>query len=98
MRAVELAVYADDLCAEVAALSARAERARSRLRVAAIEREARRALASTTVAELEGRGIMGQHDEVSLRQELLELESAIDAIGELQGWVEAQLEDATSAA
>jgi hypothetical protein len=42
MRAVELAVYADALAGEAASRSARAERARSRLRPAAIEKAARR--------------------------------------------------------
>src|SRR5438093_317795 len=52
VRSVELAVYADDLCAEAAAFAARAERARSRLRAAALEREARRALRGETVLAL----------------------------------------------
>jgi len=36
MRGVDLAIYSDVLCAEAASLEARAERARSRLRQAAI--------------------------------------------------------------
>ena len=41
MRSVELAIYADQLAGEAASLAARAERARSRLRQAAIEKRAR---------------------------------------------------------
>ena len=92
MRAVELAIYADDLCAEAAALAARAERARSRLHAAALEREARRALRAETVEELERLGILGRHDEESLSTELADLEVALAAVAELQVWVEEQLE------
>jgi hypothetical protein len=98
VRSVELAVYADDLCAEAAAVAARAERARSRLRTAALEREARRALPPATVAELEALGLLGRHDERRLRDELAELEAALSAIGELQAWVEQALATTTSAA
>ena len=98
MRSVELAVYADDLCAEAAAFAARAERARSRLRAAALEREARRALRGETVLALESLGLLGRHDEASLRAELEELEAALAAIGELQAWVEEALAAATNAA
>ena len=41
MRGVDLAIYADALAGEAASLAARAERARSRLRQAAIEKRAR---------------------------------------------------------
>jgi len=92
VRSVELAVYADDLCAEASALAARAERARSRLRAAALEREARRSLSSETAARLESLGLLGRHDEPALRAELGELEDAVAAVAELQAWVEEQLE------
>ena len=49
MRGVDLAIYADVLCAEAASLEARAERARSRLRQAAIERRARAELTEIAV-------------------------------------------------
>jgi hypothetical protein len=95
VRSVELAVYADDLCAEAAALAARAERARSRLRVLALEREARRALSRAATARLEALGIIGRLDERTLRSELAELEDALEAVAELQAWVEEQLEIST---
>jgi hypothetical protein len=98
MRAVELAVYADALAGEAASLSARAERARSRLRQAAIERRARRELSEGSLDRLERLGLLGTIDERAVRAELLELEAALDALEELQGWVEAELEEATSAA
>jgi hypothetical protein len=91
VRSVELAVYADDLCAEASALAARAERARSRLRAAALEREARRSLSDETVEQLEVLGILGRHDERALRAELAELDQAYAAVAELQTWVEEQL-------
>ena len=91
MRSVELAVYADDLCAEAAAYAARAERGRSRLRAAALEREARRALRPETVTALESLGLLGRHDEATLRAEVDELEAALEAIAELQAWVEEAL-------
>jgi hypothetical protein len=53
MRSVDLAVYADSIAAEAAALCARLERARRRLRQAAIEREARLALPADAVRRLE---------------------------------------------
>ena len=42
MRSVDLAIYADALAGEAAAVAARVERARARLRESEIEREARR--------------------------------------------------------
>jgi Spy/CpxP family protein refolding chaperone len=98
MRAVELAVYADALAGEAASLSARAERARSRLRQAAIERRARGELTEKAIARLEALGVLGAVDERAARAELRELESALDALEELQSWVEAQLAEATNAA
>jgi hypothetical protein len=94
---VDLAVYADALAGEAAALTARAERIRSRLRQAAIERRARRELGRETVATLESLGLLVTADERSARGELRELDDALAALEELQAWVEEQLA-ATNAA
>ena len=97
MRAVELAVYADALAGEAASLSARAERARSRLRPAAIEKGARVELTAIAVQRLEALGLLGAIDEPAARAELRELEAALDALEELQSWVEGELEAVTAA-
>ena len=97
MRAVELAVYADALAGEAASLSARAERARSRIRQAAIETRARIELTDVAVERLEALGLLGAIDEPAARAELRELEAALDALEELQGWVEGELEAANVA-
>jgi hypothetical protein len=73
VRTVDLAIYADALAGEAAALSARIERARSRLRESAIEREARRELPRETIERLEGLGLLRPGDERSLRAELRRL-------------------------
>ena len=91
MRGVDLAIYADALAGEAASLAARAERARSRLRQAAIEKRARRELTAVAVERLESLGLFGAVDELSVRQELRELEAALDALEELQSWVEREL-------
>jgi hypothetical protein len=91
MRAVELAVYADALAGEAASLSARAERARSRIRQAAIEKRARRDLTYAAVARLQALGLLGAIDEPAARAELRDLEGAIEALEELQSWVETEL-------
>jgi hypothetical protein len=97
VRSVELAIYADALAGESASLAARAERARSRLLQAAIERRARAELSETTVERLEALGLLGSIDEPATRAELRELESALDALEELQAWVEAELAEASAA-
>ena len=97
MRSVELAVYADVLVGEAASLAARAERARSRLRQAAIERRARTRLSETTIDRLEELGLLGAIDERAVRAELRELEAALGALEELQSWVEAELVEASAA-
>ncbi len=97
MRAVELAVYADALAGEAASLAARAERARSRLRQAAIEKRARTEVTPVAVARLEALGLLGGIDEQAARAELRELEAALDALEELQSWVEAELEVVSAA-
>jgi hypothetical protein len=97
MRGVDLAIYADALAGEAASLSARAEGARSRLRQAAIEKRARAELTGVTTERLEALGLLGTIDEPAARAELGELEAALDALEELQSWVESELEAATAA-
>jgi hypothetical protein len=96
VRGVDLAIYADALAGESASLAARAERAHSRLRQAAIEKRARSHLSEAAVKRLEALGVLGSVDETLTRSELRELEAALDALEELQAWVEAEL--ATNAA
>jgi Spy/CpxP family protein refolding chaperone len=91
VRGLDLAIYADALAGEAASLSARAERARSRLRQAAIEKRARSELTQIVVERLEAIGLLGAIDEPAARAELRELEAALDALEELQSWVENQL-------
>ncbi len=91
MRGVDLAIYADVLAGESASLAARAERAHSRLRQAAIEKRACSQLSETAVERLEALGLLGSVDEAATRAELRELEAALDALEELQTWVEAEL-------
>jgi hypothetical protein len=94
MRGVDLAIYADVLCAEAASLEARAERARSRLRQAAIEKRARAELTDAAVRRLETHGLLGSLDEPAARAELRELEAALEALEALQSWVEGELASA----
>jgi Spy/CpxP family protein refolding chaperone len=94
---VELAIYADTLAGEAASLAARAERARSRLRQAAIEKRARSELTETSLERLEALGLLGAFDERKTRAELRELVGALDALQELQAWVEAELAEASAA-
>lgn len=97
MREVDLAVYADALAGEAAALSARAERIRSKLRQAKIERRARNDLPAATVDRLEQLGLLCGTDERAAHAELRELEDSLAALEELQAWVEAELAAATAA-
>jgi hypothetical protein len=92
MRSVDLAIYADALAGEASALAARLERARGRVRQAAIEREARRSLGPATAGCLEARGIFGGVDETYERQEIADLSGALAALEALQAWVERRLE------
>jgi hypothetical protein len=94
MRGVDLAIYADALAGEAASLAARAERARSCLRQAAIEKRARTDLTAVAIERLEALGMLGGVDEVATRAELRELEAALDAVEELQAWLEAELASA----
>ena len=91
MRGVDLAIYADALAGEAATLAARAERARSRLRQAAIEKRARRELTPAAVERLDAIGVLGSVDEAATRAELRRLEAALDAVEELQAWLEREL-------
>jgi hypothetical protein len=97
MRSVELAIYADALAGEAASLAARGERARSRLRQAAIEKRARNDLTEVAVERLEAIGLLGGIDEAAVRAELRGLDVALDALEELQSWVEAELGEASAA-
>jgi hypothetical protein len=94
VRGVDLAIYADALAGESASLAARAERAHSCLRQAAIEKRARSQLSETAVERLEALGLLGSVDETATRAELRELEAALDALEELQTWVEGELASA----
>jgi hypothetical protein len=91
VRTVDLAIYADMLAAEAAAVAARVERARARLRESAIEREARRALARETVDRLERLGLLRPADEGRLSTELRRLEADLEALEALQAWVEERM-------
>lgn len=97
MRQIDLALYADALAGESAALSARVERIRSKLRQAKIERRARNDLAAATVDRLESLGLLGGIDERAAHAELRELEDSLAVVEELQAWVEGELA-ATNAA
>jgi len=94
MRSVELAIYADALAGESASLAARAERARSRLRQAAIEKRARSEISETAIDRLEALGLLGAIDEGAARAERRGAEAALDALEELQTWVEGELASA----
>jgi hypothetical protein len=97
VREIDLAVYADALAGELAALSARAERLRSRLRQAKIERRARNDLPAATVDRLEALGLLGATDERAAHAELRELQESLAALEELQAWVDAELAATTAA-
>ena len=88
MRSVDLALYADALAGEAAALGARIERERGRLRQASIERAARAELGCAAVERLEELGLLSTRGDV---EALAALEEALDALEVLQGWVEERL-------
>ena len=94
MRSVDLALFADELAARAATLAAQLERARGRLRQAAIEREARRALDETSVARLESLGILRGAEPADARAEIRELAASLGVVEELQVWVERRLFEA----
>jgi hypothetical protein len=91
VREIDLAVYADALAGESAALSARAERIRSKLRQAKIDRRARNDLSAATVDRLESLGLLSGTDQRAAHAELRELEESLAALEELQAWVEGEL-------
>jgi hypothetical protein len=91
MRSIDLALYADELAARAATLAAQLERARSRLRQEAIEREARRALDEGSVARLESLGVLHRHHVGDLSAEIGGLSTSLPALEELQAWVEGRL-------
>jgi hypothetical protein len=91
MRAIDLAIYADSLAAEASALAARLERARGRLRQAAIELHAKRELDATVVARLAHLGLFLTIDLDSTRAEIEELSCSLSAVETLQAWVEREL-------
>ena len=94
MRSVDLALFADELAARAATLVAQLERARGRLRQAAIEREARRALDETSVARLESLGILRGAEPADVRAEIRELAASLGVVEELQVWDECRLFEA----
>jgi hypothetical protein len=96
MRSVDLAVYADALAGEVAALSARLERARRRLREAAIEYEARGALPQHTVTRLEALGLLAACVTEQETVEIADLQASLAAVEQLQEWVERKLAAAST--
>ena len=91
MRSVDLAVYADAVAGEHAALAARAERARQRLAELAIERRARQELPPETIGRLDGLGLLNGRDERALQAGLRELALALEAVTRLQSWLETEL-------
>ena len=91
VRAVDLALYADELAARASTLAAQLERARGRLRRAAIEREARRGLEEGLVARLETLGYLHVPDTNDARAEVTDLAASLRALEELQIWVERRL-------
>jgi len=91
MRSVDLALYADSLASEAGAVAARIERARARLREWTIEQDARRALRRETIERLERLGLLRPGDRRRLGDELRRLEADLEALEELQAWVEARL-------
>jgi hypothetical protein len=98
VRSVDLAIYADALAGEAAAIAARAERVRTRLRESVIERDASAGLPAETVIRLERLGILAERDQRALRAELRELEDDLAAVEQLQAWVEARLNQLDDAA
>jgi hypothetical protein len=84
MRSVDLALYADALAGEAAALAARLERERGKQRQASIEREARAALPPFAVERLEELGLLATRGDTAT---IVELEESLDAVEVLQAWV-----------
>ena len=97
MRSIELALYADALAGETAAVAARVERTRSQLRHATIERAARRDLDGDTVERLQQAGFLRPLDERALREHLDDQLATLEALERLQAWVERQLREVSEA-
>jgi hypothetical protein len=91
MRAIDLALFSDVLCARIAAVEARLERARDRIRQAAIHREARKALPPATIELLEDEGVLVSKDVRDERREIAALAATLTALHTLQRWTEEQL-------
>ena len=98
MRTVDLALFADVLAARAAAIESRLERARDRIRQAAIEREARRSLPPETIERLVRVGALSAADVSAERREVTELAESVAALRNLQVWVEARLSEAQAEA
>jgi hypothetical protein len=94
MRTVDLALFADVVAARAAAIESRLERARDRIRQAAIEREARRSLPPATVERLVRVGALSAADVRAERREVAELAESLAALHDLQVWAEARLSEA----
>jgi len=94
VRSVELAIYVDSLAAEAAALAARVEQTRSRLRQAAIEEEAAAALPPQVVGRLQALGLLVGGSVADGPAELARLGLDLEAVVQLQAWVERQLRSA----
>jgi hypothetical protein len=91
VRAVDLAVFADALAGEADALAARIERTRGLLRLAGIEREAAADLPAATVERLRELGCLRGADERALRCAVETWEGQLEALEELQAWLEERL-------
>jgi hypothetical protein len=92
MRTIELAVYADALAAEAAALAARLERTRSALRQSAIEREAVAALPPPVVGRLRALGLLTATGAADGAAEVERIDLDLRALLQLQAWVERRLQ------
>ena len=90
MRSVDLALYADTLAGEAAALAARVERERGRVRLFDIERAAIRELPVPVVDQLREHGLLATRADV---ERVIELQDTLDAIEQLRAWVEERLRD-----
>jgi hypothetical protein len=93
VREIDLALYADALAGEAMSLAARIERERGRLRQASVEKAARKELPEPVVNRLEELGLLRTRGDC---EALAGLEEALDALEELQAWVEAQLSRAAA--
>jgi hypothetical protein len=98
MRTVDLALFADMVAARAAAIEARLERARNRIRQATIEREARRSLTPETVERLVRVGALSAADVRAERREVTELAESLAALRDLQAWAEGRLSEAQAEA